>query len=96
MKTHAALKLTVIDQNKGPLAGIVMLFTGPDDKKYYTEETDAKGYAEVLVPNAATYELEYLSLGRKKIAVWGIRPKRCIATKEASQIKEAWQRERSI
>ncbi len=67
-KTQAALKLTVIDENKGPLPGLVMLLTGPDGKKYFTEETDAKGYAEVLVPVGKTYELEYLSLGRKKIA----------------------------
>jgi outer membrane protein OmpA-like peptidoglycan-associated protein len=42
--------------------------TSPEGDKYYTEETDAKGYAEVLVPVGKTYELEYLSLGRKTIS----------------------------
>jgi outer membrane protein OmpA-like peptidoglycan-associated protein len=67
-KTQAALKLTVVDQDKGPIDGLVMKLTGPDGQQYFTEESDAKGYAEVLVPVGQTYELEYLSLGRKKIA----------------------------
>lgn len=67
-KTEAALKFTVVDKDKGPIAGVVVALTDPQGKKYYTEETDAAGYAEVLVPNATTYEVVYLSLGRQEIA----------------------------
>lgn len=68
-KTEAAIKLTVVDKDKGPIPGIVVTLTDPQGKKYYTEETDAEGYAEVLVPIAKTYDVVYLSLGRKDIAV---------------------------
>ncbi|MGD8860887.1 MAG: OmpA family protein [Myxococcales bacterium] len=67
-RTEAALKLTVVDREKGPIPGIVVSFTDPDGKAYYTEETDAKGYAEVLVPVGKTYEVVYLSLGRREIS----------------------------
>ena len=67
-RTHAAMKFTVVDKDKGPIPGIVISLTAPDGRKFYTEETDAKGYAEVLVPNGRKYELVYLSLGRKDIA----------------------------
>jgi outer membrane protein OmpA-like peptidoglycan-associated protein len=67
-KTEAALRLFVIDKNKGPIEGIVILLTAPDGTKYFTDETDAKGYAEVLVPVGQTYELVYLSLGRRKVS----------------------------
>ena len=33
--------------------------------KYFTDETDAEGYAEVLVPVGQKYDITYLSLGRK-------------------------------
>ncbi|MDH5672078.1 MAG: OmpA family protein [Myxococcales bacterium] len=66
--TEAAMKFFVVDKDKGPLIGIVIKLTAPDGKSYYTEETDAEGYAEVLVPVGKKYELEYLSLGRRKIS----------------------------
>jgi outer membrane protein OmpA-like peptidoglycan-associated protein len=59
----------VVDKDKGPIPGIVVILTDPAGKKYYTEETDAEGYAEVLVPVGKTYDVVYLSLGRKDIAV---------------------------
>lgn len=37
-------------------------------KKYYTPETDAAGYTEVLVPIGQKYDIVYLSLGRQDIA----------------------------
>lgn len=67
-KTEAALKFIVVDKEKGPIEGVVVALTAPDGKKYYTEETDAKGYAEVLVPVGKKYDLVYLSLGRTDIA----------------------------
>ncbi len=67
-KTEAALKLIVVDKDKGPIEGIVISLTAPDGKKYYTEETDATGYAEVLVPVGQKYDLVYLSLGRRDIS----------------------------
>jgi len=66
-RTEAAMKFTVVDRDKGPIMGIVISMTAPDGKKYYTGETDADGYAEVLVPVGKKYDLVYLSLGRKNI-----------------------------
>lgn len=66
--TEAALRFFVIDKNKGPIQGIVISLTGPDGKVYYTEETDKDGFAEVLVPIGQTYDLVYLSLGRRNVA----------------------------
>ena len=66
--TDAALKFFVIDKDKGAIEGIVISVTGPNGVKYYTEETDKDGYAELLVPNGRKYEVVYLSLGRKDIA----------------------------
>ena len=68
-RTEAALKFTVVDKVKGPIKGIVILLTNPKGKSYYTDETDAKGYTEVLVPVGRKYDLVYLSLGRRKIRV---------------------------
>jgi outer membrane protein OmpA-like peptidoglycan-associated protein len=67
-ETEAAMKLIVVDKDKGPVQGIVVSLTAPDGTKYYTEETDAEGYAEVLVPVGQKYDLTYLSLGRRDIA----------------------------
>jgi len=67
-RTEAALKLTVVDKDKGPIRGIVISLTDPKGKTHYTEETDAKGYTEVLVPVGREYDLVYLSLGRRKIS----------------------------
>ena len=58
----------MIDKDKGPVKGVVISLTAPSGNKYYTEETDAEGYAEVLVPVGQKYELTYLSLGRRDIA----------------------------
>lgn len=66
-ETEAAMKFLVVDQNKGPVKGIVISMTAPDGKKYYTGETDGTGYAEVLVPNGQKYDLVYLSLGRQDV-----------------------------
>ncbi|MBX7193138.1 MAG: OmpA family protein [Sandaracinaceae bacterium] len=63
--THAAMRLFVVDPDSGPTTGVVIKLTGPDGHAYYTHETDSQGYAEVLVPAGARYDLEYLSLGRR-------------------------------
>jgi outer membrane protein OmpA-like peptidoglycan-associated protein len=67
-RTEAAMKLFVVDKDKGPVKGIVIFLTGPDKTKYYAEPTDSEGYAEVLVPVGRTYDITYLSLGRREIA----------------------------
>ncbi len=66
--TEAAVRFFVIDKDKGPIAGIVISLTSPTGQKYYTQETDAAGFAEVLVPIGAKYDLVYLSLGRRDVA----------------------------
>lgn len=67
-RTEAALRFTLVDKDKGPIKGIVIKLTAPRGKTYFTDETDAKGYTELLVPVGQKYELEYLSLGRRKIS----------------------------
>ena len=67
-RTEAAMKLFVVDKDKGPIKGVVIYLTGPDKTKYYTDATDSEGYAEVLVPVGRRYDVTYLSLGRKEIA----------------------------
>jgi OmpA-OmpF porin, OOP family len=67
-KTEAAMRFIVVDKDKGPVKGVVISMTPPGGNKYYTEETDAAGYAEVLVPIGQKYEVTYLSLGRRDIA----------------------------
>jgi len=67
-RTEAAMKLFVVDRDKGPIKGVVIFLTGPDKKKYYTDATDGEGYAEVLVPVGQRYDVTYLSLGRREIA----------------------------
>lgn len=66
--TQAAVRFFVVDKDKGPIEGIVVSLTSPTGAKYYTEATDAEGFAEVLVPIATTYDLVYLSLGRRSVA----------------------------
>jgi OmpA-OmpF porin, OOP family len=66
--TMAALRFFVVDKQKGPIEGIVVSLTSPTGKVYYTEETDQEGFAEVLVPIGQTYDLVYLSLGRRNVA----------------------------
>jgi outer membrane protein OmpA-like peptidoglycan-associated protein len=66
-KTEAALRFFVIDKDKGPIEGIVIALTAPSGARYYTEETDAEGYAEALVPVGQTYAMTYLSLGRRDV-----------------------------
>ncbi len=66
--SEAALRFFVVDADKGPIAGIVVSMTSPSGKVYYTEETDKDGFAEVLVPIGQTYDLVYLSLGRRNVA----------------------------
>ncbi len=67
-KTEAAMKLFVVDKDKGPVKGVVIFLTGPDKTKYYAEPTDSEGYAELLVPVGKRYDITYLSLGRREIA----------------------------
>jgi outer membrane protein OmpA-like peptidoglycan-associated protein len=67
-ETEAALKFFVVDKDKGPIKGIVIALTAPDGSKYYTGETDADGYAELLVPVGQSYDVVYLSLGRRDVA----------------------------
>jgi outer membrane protein OmpA-like peptidoglycan-associated protein len=67
-RTEAAMKLFVVDKDKGPVKGIVIYMTGPDKTKYYAEPTDSAGYTELLVPVGKTYDITYLSLGRHDIA----------------------------
>jgi outer membrane protein OmpA-like peptidoglycan-associated protein len=67
-KTEAAMKLVVVDKDKGPVKGVVMFLTGPDKTKYYADPTDTEGYAEVLVPVGQRYDVTFLSLGRREIA----------------------------
>lgn len=66
--TDAAVRFFVVDKQKGPIEGIVISLTSPAGKVYYTEETDKEGFAEVLVPIGQTYDLVYLSLGRRNVA----------------------------
>jgi len=68
-KTEAALKLVIVDKDKGPIPGIVIALTGKKDgKKLFTAETDAEGYTEILVPIGQDYDIVYLSLGMQEIA----------------------------
>jgi outer membrane protein OmpA-like peptidoglycan-associated protein len=68
-RTEAAMKFFVIDKDKGPVKGVVICLASPTGEKYYTEETDEEGYAEVLVPVGQKYDVTYLSLGsRREIA----------------------------
>ncbi len=64
-RTHAAMRLFVVDPEQGPITGIVIKLIAPDGTPYYTGETDSVGYAEVLVPVGQRYRIEYLSLGRR-------------------------------
>lgn len=67
-RTEAAIKLFVVDKDKGPVKGVVIFLTGPDKTKYYAEPTDSQGYTELLVPVGKRYDITYLSLGRHEIA----------------------------
>jgi outer membrane protein OmpA-like peptidoglycan-associated protein len=67
-QTEAALKFFVVDLDKGPIPGIVVVLSAPGADKLYAPETDVEGYAEILVPIGRTYELTYLSLGRRDVA----------------------------
>jgi OOP family OmpA-OmpF porin len=67
-RTEAAMKLFVVDKDKGPVKGVVIFLTGPDKTKYYADPTDSEGYTEVLVPVGKTYDITFLSLGRHEIA----------------------------
>jgi outer membrane protein OmpA-like peptidoglycan-associated protein len=62
-RTEAVLRFFVVDKDKGPVKGVVVLLTAPTGAKYHTDETDDDGYAEVLVPVGQKYEITYLSLG---------------------------------
>lgn len=67
-KTEAVLKFFVIDKKEDkPVKGVVISLTSADGGKFYAEETDEAGYAEVLVPVGQKYALTYLSLGKRDI-----------------------------
>ena len=66
--THAAMRFFVVNPDAGPIEDIVIKMTGPDGTAYFTGETDSVGFAEVLVPAAQSYEIEFLSLGRRNIS----------------------------
>jgi outer membrane protein OmpA-like peptidoglycan-associated protein len=66
--TEALLKFVVVDKETGPIEGIVISLTGPGGDKFYTQETDAVGFSDVLVPVGKKYQIVFLSLGRKNIA----------------------------
>ena len=66
-RTEAAMKFVVVDKEKGPIKGVVVALTAPDGTVYSTDETDAQGYAEVLVPTGRKYDVSYLSLGRRDV-----------------------------
>jgi len=65
--TEAAVRFFVVDKNKGPVKGVVISLTDPSGKKYVTGETDAEGFVEVLLPIGKSYDLLFLSLGRRNI-----------------------------
>ena len=66
--TEAALKLSVVAKDTGAgIPGVVVVLTAPDEKKFYSDETDADGYTELLVPISKTYQITYLSLGRSEV-----------------------------
>ena len=67
-KTEAAMKFTVTDKENGPIKGIVICLASPAGTKFCTDETDADGYAEVLVPVGQKYDATYLSLGGGDVA----------------------------
>jgi OmpA-OmpF porin, OOP family len=67
-KTEAAMKFFVLDKENGPIKGVVICLTSPTSPKYCTDETDAEGYGEVLVPVGQKYDVTYLSLGGGDIA----------------------------
>jgi len=67
--THAALKLVVVDKDKGPIQGLAISVTGAKDgKKLYATPTDSTGYTELLVPVGQDYTIVYLSLGLSETA----------------------------
>jgi outer membrane protein OmpA-like peptidoglycan-associated protein len=67
--TEAAVRFFVVDKDtNAPIEGIAIALTGPDGKKFYTEETNAEGFTEVLVPIGQSYGLVYLSLGRHDVS----------------------------
>jgi outer membrane protein OmpA-like peptidoglycan-associated protein len=67
-KTEAAMKFFVVDKENGPIKGIVICLTSAASTEYCTEETDAAGYAEVLVPVGQKYDVTFLSLAGKDVA----------------------------
>jgi len=67
-KTDAAMKFFVTDKDNGPIKGIVICLASPTSAQHCTDETDAEGYAEVLVPVGQKYDITYLSLGGGDIA----------------------------
>ena len=64
----AAVRFFVVDKKKGPIEGIVVSLTSPTKEVFYTEETDKEGFTEILLPIGQTYDLVYLSLGRRNVA----------------------------
>ncbi|MBN2530287.1 MAG: OmpA family protein [Deltaproteobacteria bacterium] len=65
--SEAVLKLLVQQEGSGPVAGVVVKGVTADGKKFYTPETDAAGFTEVMVPRGAQLTLTYLSLFKDEI-----------------------------
>jgi OOP family OmpA-OmpF porin len=66
--TDAAVRFFVVDKDDKPIEGVVISLTSSSGTKYFTEETDASGFAEVLVPIGQSYSLVYLSLGPRNVS----------------------------
>ena len=67
-KTEAAMKFFVVDKENGPIKDVVICLTSPASSEYCTDETNAEGYAEVLVPVGQKYDVKYLSLAGGDVA----------------------------
>jgi len=69
-ETEAAVRFFVVNKadKDAPIEGVVVSLTSPNGRKFYTPETDADGFTEVLLPVGQKYELVYLSLGRREVA----------------------------
>ncbi|MCK9521610.1 MAG: OmpA family protein [Proteobacteria bacterium] len=66
--TEALLKLIVKKKDGDvPIAGVVVSAANAAGDKFYSTETDAKGYTEMLVPNGAKYTVTYLSMAKSDV-----------------------------
>lgn len=66
--TEAVLKLIVQTDEQKPVPGIVVKATTTNGHPFYTPETDALGYTEVMAPIGQEYTLTYLSLFQDEVS----------------------------